>query len=60
MLLQTVSAQELFQISDPGPKGILLNKGWKYKMGDDTAWALPGYDDRSWRPLNPAVDIQNN
>jgi len=47
MLLQTVSAQELFQISDPGPKGILLNKGWKYKMGDDTAWALPGYDDRS-------------
>ena len=39
------------------PGGILLDKGWKFKAGDDPDWAKPGYDDSKWQPINPAVDI---
>jgi len=31
------------------PQGILLDKGWKFHEGDDTAWANADYDDSQWQ-----------
>ena len=33
---------------------LLLKKGWRYHLGDDPAWARPGFDDSAWDTLNPA------
>lgn len=30
-----------------------LNQAWKFKPGDDTAWAAPGFDDSGWVTLLP-------
>jgi signal transduction histidine kinase len=33
--------------------GLMLDKGWRYHLGDDSAWARPDFDDRAWDTLNP-------
>ncbi len=35
----------------------MLDKGWKFQTGDNPAYALPGYDDSKWQPINPTLDI---
>ena len=35
------------------PAGLLLQKGWRYQVGDDPAWARPDFDDSRWDTLNP-------
>ena len=35
---------------------IDLAEGWKYKPGDDTAWAKPSYDDRNWKSIKPRLN----
>jgi len=34
------------------PSGLVLNKGWRYHIGDDPAWARPDFDDRRWEELD--------
>ena len=34
--------------------GLLLQRGWRYQVGDDPAWARPDFDDSAWDTLNPA------
>jgi serine phosphatase RsbU (regulator of sigma subunit) len=34
---------------------IELIEGWKYKVGDDTAWANPTFDDQNWKSANPLL-----
>ncbi len=41
------------------PDGLLLDKGWKFHPGDDSAWAKPDYNDRDWQPINPSLDIRH-
>ena len=33
--------------------GSVLDKCWRFRAGDDTAYARPGYDDAAWAPINP-------
>ena len=33
--------------------GSVLDKGWKFRAGDDSAYARPGYNDAGWAPINP-------
>ena len=33
--------------------GSVLDKGWKFRAGDDTAYARPGYNDAGWAPSTP-------
>ncbi len=35
---------------------VELLEGWKYKIGDDTSWASPDYDDSDWQSINPGLD----
>ena len=34
--------------------GLLLTRGWRYQVGDNSAWARPVFDDSGWDTLNPA------
>ncbi|MBK6429126.1 MAG: SpoIIE family protein phosphatase [Blastocatellia bacterium] len=38
------------------PAGIELREGWRYRSGDDPAWAAATLDDSQWEPLaSPAL-----
>ncbi len=47
-----------YQVYDLNGKGLLLDKGWKFKAGDDPAYAFPNYDDRHWQPIDPTLPLQ--
>jgi len=34
---------------------VELFEGWKYKIGDDSSWAAPDYDDSDWENINPRL-----
>ena len=34
---------------------VELFEGWKYKIGDDSSWADPSYDDSEWKNINPGL-----
>jgi serine phosphatase RsbU (regulator of sigma subunit) len=35
---------------------VELIEGWKYKIGDDSSWADPDYDDTDWKSINPQLN----
>ncbi len=37
----------------------LLVKNWKFKVGDDPAWANPAFDDSSWQPVKADVKLND-
>ena len=41
------------------PKGILLDKGWKFHADNNSAYASPDYDDSKWKTINPTKDIHD-
>src|SRR4051812_20784764 len=47
-------------ISRLPPEGILLDKGWKFRTGDNLEWAKPEYNDRDWQTINPTLDIHDS
>ena len=38
---------------------VELFEGWKYKIGDDTSWADPDYDDSEWKNINPVLNKED-
>ncbi len=48
---------QIIAFSTIAVNGIELNKGWKFRAGDNRAYALPDYDDSKWQPINPTPDI---
>lgn len=36
-------------------EGGLYDAGWRYKAGDDAAWAAPDFNDRDWEKLNNSL-----
>uniref|UniRef100_UPI0006922DBC histidine kinase dimerization/phospho-acceptor domain-containing protein n=1 Tax=Hymenobacter sp. IS2118 TaxID=1505605 RepID=UPI0006922DBC len=34
--------------------GLLLERGWRYEVGDNPQWARPDFDDSRWDTINPA------
>jgi serine phosphatase RsbU (regulator of sigma subunit) len=35
---------------------VELIEGWKYYIGDNSAWAEPDYDDSEWKNINPELN----
>ena len=33
--------------------GAVLDRGWKFREGDDPTWAGTDFDDTAWQPINP-------
>jgi signal transduction histidine kinase len=50
---------KLIHIKEIPELGILLDKGWKFKAGDDPAWAAPDYPDDTWEALDPRPDVRD-
>ena len=50
-------ADTIFQIDHLSSDGILLDRGWKFQVGDDPAYANAHHDDKAWKTINPALDI---
>jgi serine phosphatase RsbU (regulator of sigma subunit) len=38
---------------------VELFEGWKYKIGDDTSWASPNYNDSDWESINPRLNKED-
>ena len=47
----------IFQIDSLPTEGVLLNKGWKFHIGDNLDWAKPDFDDSAWTPIDPTKDV---
>lgn len=40
--------------------GAVLGKGWRWQQGDNAEWALPGFNDSLWQPINPLLDVHHS
>ncbi|MVM31380.1 histidine kinase [Spirosoma sp. HMF4905] len=49
--------QSVFRIDSLPTDGVVLNKTWKWQLGDNPAWAKPDFDDSRWDTLNPTQGI---
>ena len=52
-------ATEIIHLKDIPAEGIILDSGWKFKVGDDPMYAQSGYDDSGWESINPTLDIHD-
>ena len=46
-----------FQINSLPTEGVLLDKGWKFQMGDNPDFAKTDFDDSAWENIDPTKDI---
>ncbi|WP_243409597.1 sensor histidine kinase [Pontibacter virosus] len=44
----------------PHKEDLLLNKGWKFQVGDNPEWANPAFNDQHWQTIDPTLDIVNS
>lgn len=52
-------ADPTFRVNQLPVEGLLLDKGWKYRSGDNPDWVSPGYNDQDWQPIDPTLDIHD-
>ncbi|HEY5464853.1 MAG TPA: ATP-binding protein [Hanamia sp.] len=59
LLPLTIFAQdnEVFKIDSLPKQGILLDKDWKFMLGDKPEYANVDFDDADWKSINPTLDI---
>ncbi len=48
-----------FHLNNILPEGISLDKGWKFKAGDNKEWAEQGYDDNAWVSIDPTNELHH-
>ena len=46
-ILLSAQKADTFRIDSLPTEGVLLDKGWKFQVGDNTDWAKPDFDDTS-------------
>jgi sensor histidine kinase YesM len=49
----------IFYLDSIPTKGIKLVSGWKFHPGDNPQWAKPDYDDKTWEPVNPVLELHH-
>ncbi len=58
-----VTAQDtsggIFHLQKIPPKGLLLNKDWKFTAGDNPRFSLLDYDDKDWVPIDPTGELHH-
>src|SRR4030095_1066479 len=50
----------VIHVDSLAPYGIILNRGWRFFVGDSPEYANPGFDDSAWEPINPTLDIHTS
>jgi two-component system NtrC family sensor kinase len=53
-------SRAVVHIKDIPADGILLDSGWKFKVGDDPNFADPDFNDDDWQSINPTLDIHTS
>lgn len=51
------TSEEVFHLRKIPPEGILLDKGWRFKAGDDPGFSSPDLDDKYWSPVDPTLEL---
>ena len=54
------SSAYIFYLNKIPPDGVLLDRGWKFQIGDDPAYAKTDYNDNKWESINPTLDIHDS
>ena len=47
-----------YQVDSLPKEGVLLDHGWRFRAGDNPAWAAPALDDSRWLPIDPVKDMR--
>ena len=47
--------QSVYRIDSLPQQRLVLDKAWKWHLGDNPVWAKSGFDDSSWDTLNPVI-----
>ncbi|HEY4197979.1 MAG TPA: ATP-binding protein [Mucilaginibacter sp.] len=50
--------EQVFNLNTLSKKDTLLS-GWKFHAGDDQHWINPAFQDETWKPVDPSVDISD-
>ena len=50
---------DVFPIDSLPTEGVLLDKNWKWHVGDNPDFAKPDFDDSAWTPIDPTKDIMD-
>ncbi|GAB3949697.1 hypothetical protein GCM10028805_26400 [Spirosoma harenae] len=53
----TTWGQTRFRLDSIPPQGILLDKAWKWKLGDQPEWAKTNFDDSHWDTFDPFMAL---
>lgn len=54
----SLAQQSALFVIDSIPKhGVLLDKGWRYKEGDNPDWAKSDFNDSSWESIDPIKEL---
>ena len=56
-ILSQDTVEKVFHLDSLPVQGILLDKGWKFHVGDNPDWARPDFDDSKWEDIEPTLDI---
>ncbi|WP_435357819.1 7TM diverse intracellular signaling domain-containing protein [Emticicia sp. SJ17W-69] len=57
--LGVYAQNEVFRIDSIPQQGILLDKGWKFHVGDNPDFAKPDFDDSEWSSIDPTQDVMD-
>jgi signal transduction histidine kinase len=51
------TADGIYHLSKIPPEGLELDKGWKFKAGDNPEWAQQDYYDKAWMSIDPTREL---
>ena len=49
----------IFHLNKIPPEGLSLDKGWKFKAGDNPEWAKQDYNDKAWVSIDPTLELHH-
>jgi hypothetical protein len=47
----------VFYVNTLPAQGVLIDKHWKFHVGDYPEWARYEFDDSKWEDINPTLDL---
>jgi len=53
------SSTSIFQLNKIPDEGVILDKEWKFKAGDNVEWARQDLNDDTWVSTNPAEELHH-
>lgn len=58
-LICSIGFTQTFKIDSLPKQGIVLDKNWKWHVGDNPEWTKTDFDDSAWESIDPTKDIMD-